>query len=108
VPITPCAVDPRPESGAADDSRRTRDLRILFSHRISSRDSRIGSVSALITALLQEGHEVRLIGPGLAATRRVLPGVLSELADIARNLPGYLRLIAACRGYSPDLLYERY
>lgn len=49
-----------------------------------------------------------MIGPGLAATRRVLPGVLSELADIARNLPGYLRLIAACRGYSPDLLYERY
>jgi glycosyltransferase involved in cell wall biosynthesis len=78
-------------------------------------------VEELITAFLQEGHQVLVIGPSfyhhagfggdssvVATLRRLLPGALGELAELAYNIPAYLRLRRACRGFRPDLIYERY
>lgn len=96
-------------------------MRILYSHRIQSRDGQSVHVEELITGFLQEGHEVRVVGPGfyaqagfgggsrlVAALRRLLPGVLAELAELAYNVPAYLRLRRACRDFRPDAIYERY
>src|SRR5664280_1253349 len=96
-------------------------MRILYSHRIQSRDGQSVHVEELITAFLSEGHEVRVVGPSfyqhagfgggsslVATLRRLLPGALGELAELAYNVPAYRRLRQAHREFKPDLIYERY
>ncbi len=96
-------------------------MRILYSHRIQSRDGQGVHVEAIVAALRQAGHEVLVVGPRfydqatfggesrwVALIRRCLPGVLSEIAELAYNLPAYRRLRRACDSFRPDLIYERY
>jgi glycosyltransferase involved in cell wall biosynthesis len=96
-------------------------MRILYSHRIQSRDGQSVHVEELITAFLSEGHEVRVVGPSfyqhagfgggssvVATLRRLLPGALGEVAELAYNIPAYRRLRHAHRDFKPDLIYERY
>jgi glycosyltransferase involved in cell wall biosynthesis len=96
-------------------------LRILYSHRIQSRDGQSVHVEELVAAFRELGHEVVVVGPGfyaeagfgqesrmVAVLRRRLPGALAELAELAYNLPAYRRLRAACAALRPDLIYERY
>ncbi len=96
-------------------------MRILYSHRIQSRDGQSVHVEELIHAFRAAGHEVMVVGPGVyqksefggesslvATIRRFLPGFAQELAELAYNLPATLRLWRACRGFRPDFIYERY
>jgi glycosyltransferase involved in cell wall biosynthesis len=95
-------------------------LRILYSHRIQSRDGQSVHVDELISAFREEGHEVLVVGPGfyeqarfggesgfVDRVRRLLPGAAAELAELAYNVPAYRRLAAACREFRPELIYER-
>lgn len=96
-------------------------MRILYSHRIQSRDGQSVHVEEMVAALRALGHEVTVVGPRFYETsgfggesrlvawlRRLLPGPLAELAELAYNLPAYRRLARAARALQPDLLYERY
>ena len=96
-------------------------MRILYSHRIQSRDGQSVHVEELVAAFRALGHEVVVVGPGfyeqagfggesrvVAALRRLLPGALAELAELAYNVPAYRRLARACRELRPELIYERY
>lgn len=96
-------------------------MRVLYSHRIQSRDGQSVHVEEMVAALRAAGAEVRVVGPGfyeqagfggesrlVARLRRLLPGALAELAELAYNFPAYLRLRRACREFHPDLIYERY
>lgn len=96
-------------------------LRILYSHRIQSRDGQSVHVEELVAAFRALGHEVTVVGPGfyeqsgfgqesraVALLRRLLPGALAELAELAYNLPAYRRLRRAAARQRFDLLYERY
>ena len=96
-------------------------MRIVYSHRIQSRDGQGVHVEAIVAALRDAGHTVLVVGPSfydqaafggesrwVALIRRCLPGALSELAELAYNAPAYWRLRRACRDFKPDLLYERY
>ncbi len=96
-------------------------MRILYSHRIQSRDGQSVHVEELIAALRAEGAEVLVVGPGfyeqsgfggesrlVALARRLLPAALAELAELAYNIPAYRRLRRAARGFRPDVIYERY
>lgn len=96
-------------------------MRILYSHRIQSRDGQGVHLQALVDALRGQGHEVRLVGPAgfetaelggesrlVALLRRVLPPPLAELAELAYSLPAYLRLARAAAEFRPDAVYERY
>jgi glycosyltransferase involved in cell wall biosynthesis len=95
-------------------------MRILYSHRIQSRDGMSVHLEELVAAFRQQGHAVEVVGPGfyaamgfggesrtVALLRRLLPGVAGELAELAYNLPAYCRLRRACRAFRPDLIYER-
>ena len=95
-------------------------MRILYSHRIQSRDGMSVHLEELVAAFRQQGHTVEVVGPGfyaatgfggesrtVARLRRLLPGVAGELAELAYNLPAYRRLRRACRSFRPDLIYER-
>lgn len=96
-------------------------MRILYSHRIQSRDGQSVHVEELIAALRAAGAEVMVIGPGfyeqsgfggesrlVALARRFLPGALAEIAELAYNIPAFRRLRSAQREFRPDLIYERY
>ena len=95
-------------------------MRILYSHRIQSHDGQGVHIEALIAALRAAGHEVCVVGPPaydavalggesptLARIRRLLPGVLRELAEMAYGLVSTVRLARAARTFRPDIVYER-
>ncbi|MGE0224410.1 MAG: glycosyltransferase family 4 protein [Acetobacteraceae bacterium] len=96
-------------------------MRILYSHRIQSRDGQSVHVEELVQAFRAAGHEVRVVAPGfydqssfggespvVALLRRWLPGMAGELAEIAYNVPTYLRLRREWKAFRPDFVYERY
>lgn len=95
-------------------------MRILYSHRIRSRDGQSVHLDAMVAALRAAGHEVLVVGPAdfaaarmgessraVDALRRHLPGWIGELAEIAYAVPASLRLLAAARRFRPDVIYER-
>lgn len=95
-------------------------MRILYSHRIQSRDGQSVHVEELVSAFRGLGHEVQVVGPGfydqaafgdessaVARLRKLLPGAAGEVAELAYNIPAYRRLAAACARFKPDLIYER-
>ncbi len=96
-------------------------MRILYSHRIGSRDGQSVHIEELVAALRQIGHEVLVVGPGfyenadfggdsnlVVLFRQHLPKALGELAEFAYNALGYRRLRRAFESFKPDLIYERY
>ncbi|MGH7078425.1 MAG: glycosyltransferase family 4 protein, partial [Acetobacteraceae bacterium] len=96
-------------------------MRILYSHRIQSRDGQSVHLDELVGALRDAGHEVRIVGPkfyagaGLGAEsrltaflRRLLPGMLAELAELGYNLVAWQSLERAAAEFRPDVIYERY
>jgi glycosyltransferase involved in cell wall biosynthesis len=113
---------PRPWRGRADRNGAGQGIvRILYTHRIQSRDGQSVHVEELIAAFRQLGLEVEVVGPGfyaasgfggesrvVALLRRLLPGAIGELAELAYNLTAWCRLRRVCRAFRPDLIYERY
>ncbi len=96
-------------------------MRILYSHRIQSRDGQSVHLEELVAAFRRAGHEVLVVGPTtygkgsfggedrlVRLIRSWLPNAIGELAEIAYNLPAYLRLTRAFRSFRPDMIYERY
>lgn len=96
-------------------------MRILYSHRIQSRDGQGVHLDSLVAALRAEGHEVLLVGPSaydqagfggesrtVAMIRRLLPGFATELLELAYTVPATLRLGRAAAAFRPDVIYERY
>jgi glycosyltransferase involved in cell wall biosynthesis len=95
-------------------------MKILYSHRIQSRDGQGLHLEEMVASLRALGHDVLVVGPsaygvgglggdsrGIALARRFLPGWATELAELAYNLPAYLRLLRAVRTFRPDAIYER-
>lgn len=96
-------------------------LRILYHHRLASKDGQLVHVEELVRALERRGHQVRVLAPPLYEDRpfgaeggivdrlkRLLPAALYELLELGYGLAAGLRLALAARRYRPDLLYERY
>jgi len=96
-------------------------MRILYSHRIGSRDGQSIHVEELVAAFRSLGHEVLVVGPGFYEQARFggesrlvpwirarLPGAVGEVAELLYNIPTWWRLRAAFRRFHPDLIYERY
>ena len=96
-------------------------MRILYSHRVQSRDGQSVHIEELVAAFRREGHEVLVVGPGLynratfggesglvPLVRRFLPDWSAELAEILYSVVAYRRLQRAYRRFSPDIIYERY
>ena len=96
-------------------------MRILYSHRIQSRDGQSVHMEELIAAFRALGHQVMVVGPGfyeaaefgggsglVSTIRSRLPRWIGELGEIAYNVPALWRLRRAHRQFRPDLIYERY
>jgi glycosyltransferase involved in cell wall biosynthesis len=104
----------------AEAPRQAR-LKILFHHRIASRDGQAVHMQELIAALRAEGHEVVLVGPEatsrqafggeialVARLKTLLPRALYELLEMAYSVHAAPHLFRAYRRERPDAVYERY
>ncbi|MDA8052242.1 MAG: glycosyltransferase family 4 protein [Rhodospirillales bacterium] len=96
-------------------------MRILYSHRIQSRDGQSVHLEEMVAAFRSMGHEVLVVGPSayargrlgaesrtVALARRLLPGAVAEFAELSYNLSAWRRLARAAAAFRPDLIYERY
>ena len=97
-------------------------MKILFHHRIASRDGQAVHMDEMIDALRALGHEVTLVGParggqesefgadaGLIATlKRLLPRAVYEILEAIYSVPAFFRLYQSYRAHRPDVVYERY
>lgn len=103
-------------------------MKILYHHRTASKDGQAVHIDEMIHALREQGHEVRVVAPGLDADpatsgakgemgaetswvnglRARLPKAVYELLELGYSLVAYRRLARAAREFRPDVVYERY
>ena len=97
-------------------------MRILYHHRIASKDGQLTHIEEMVDALRALGHVVEMVGPHVHTTdtgqggsagwvgrlKKTLPGALYELAEASYSLVAYRRLRAAIQRFRPDVIYERY
>jgi glycosyltransferase involved in cell wall biosynthesis len=96
-------------------------MRILYHHRIRSKDGQFVHLEEMIHALSALGHEIEIVGPRhiederfgadagyVASLKRWLPGAAYEALELGYALADYRRLSAALRAFRPDVIYERY
>lgn len=97
-------------------------MRILYHHRVASRDGQFTHIEEMVRALRALGHQVEVVGPDVHQSdsgqggspgwvgwlKRCLPGALYELAEAGYSLVAYRRLMRSMRRFKPDVVYERY
>jgi glycosyltransferase involved in cell wall biosynthesis len=96
-------------------------LKILYHHRIASKDGQYVHVEELVRALERLGHEIVMAAPAavergrlgytarpIAHLKRWVPRGIYELMEYLYSVVDFRRLSAAARRHSPDCLYERY
>lgn len=97
-------------------------MRILYHHRIASKDGQITHIEEMVHALQALGHVVEVVGPDVhnkdsgqggsagwvGRLKATLPGWLYELAEAGYSLVAYRRLRRAISRFAPDVVYERY
>ncbi|MGN8158602.1 glycosyltransferase family 4 protein [Salinisphaera sp. RV14] len=96
-------------------------MKILYHHRIGSKDGQYVHIEEMVEALRAAGHEVRLVGPegfdqrefggesGLVSKLKArIPGAIYELMELGYNAVDYARLARAIDAFRPDVIYERY
>ncbi len=96
-------------------------LRILFHHRIGSRDGQAVHFAQMVNAFRTIGCDVNIVGPpvldrlnsgdthGLVRVlKRYMPRVAYEWLEIIHNIPDFIVLLIVWRKYRPDFVYERF
>ncbi|MDB5368323.1 MAG: glycosyltransferase WbuB [Rhodospirillales bacterium] len=101
-------------------------MRILYSHRVQSKDGQSVHIEELIGALRRQGHAVDVVGPAfyeqagfgggdrsLVATLKArLPAAAYEVAELGYNTLSIAAILRAGRRQGakspPDAIYERY
>jgi glycosyltransferase involved in cell wall biosynthesis len=96
-------------------------MRILYHHRIASKDGQAVHVEEIIHALRAAGHEVLLVGPQwmeeksfgfeggiVSKLKKMIPRALYELLEYGYNIVAIMRLLRAVRRFKPEVIYERY
>jgi len=96
-------------------------MKILYHHRIASKDGQYVHVEEMINALSNLGHSVFVVSPQIsdekefgsdggmvAKLKKKLPGFIYELLEFGYSFYAYFKLCNAVRKFSPDVIYERY
>ena len=96
-------------------------MKILYHHRIRSKDGQYVHIEELTNALKELGHEIIMVGPSavqkeefgaeagmVAVLKKYLPKFVYELLELAYAVKDYAGLVRAVRKHRPDCLYERY
>lgn len=96
-------------------------MKILFHHRIASKDGQYVHIEELTQALRRLGHDTIIVGPAsvgdgdfgsessaVALLKRFVPAFIYEVLELGYSLIAYRRLDKAVRRHRPDSIYERY
>lgn len=96
-------------------------MKILYHHRIASKDGQYVHVEELTNAFIQSGHELLFVCPdfadkadfggegGIATKLKAkLPKSIYEILELGYSLLIAVKLIAAILKFKPDFIYERY
>jgi glycosyltransferase involved in cell wall biosynthesis len=96
-------------------------MKILYHHRIRSKDGQFVHLEEMIHALRSMGHQVEVAGPRhveeerfgadagyVAALKKWLPGSAYEALELGYAAADYRRLASAIGRFQPDVIYERY
>lgn len=96
-------------------------MKILYHHRIASKDGQFVHIEELTHALKKRGHDIIMVGPAvvdkdafggeggmIAWLKKRMPGFVYELLEFAYAGVAYFKLRRAVREHRPDCLYERY
>lgn len=96
-------------------------MKLLYHHRIGSKDGQYVHIEELVGALRRLGHEVVVVGPPatdrkdfggedsfVSALKRYLPRFVYELLELGYSILDYRRVARAIRASRPDAIYERY
>ncbi|WP_375750132.1 glycosyltransferase family 4 protein [Vibrio sp. HN007] len=96
-------------------------MKILYHHRIASKDGQYVHIEEIIKALELLGHEIVLVAPKVAENadfgsdggwvsklRASLPRFMSELLEFVYSFHVFIKLCKAIIKHRPDAIYERY
>lgn len=96
-------------------------IKILYHHRIASKDGQYVHITEIINALKVLGHEIILVEPNsinqkefgksassVQSIRDILPGFIHEVLEFGYTFYDFLKLRKAIKENEPDFIYERY
>jgi glycosyltransferase involved in cell wall biosynthesis len=96
-------------------------MKILYHHRIASKDGQFVHVEELTNAFIEQGHELRFVAPSLnensdfghdggfvTKLKKLLPRSLYELLELSYSLWIFIKLVIAIKQFKPEFIYERY
>ncbi len=96
-------------------------MKILYHHRIASKDGQYVHIEELITALKELGHDIIMAEPAaiehkgfgsssgsVQLIRTLLPGFLHEFIEFAYALFDFAKIVPLIVKHKPDVIYERY
>ena len=96
-------------------------MKILYHHRIASKDGQYVHISEIVRALENEGHIVTVVVPETTESsefghdggfvtklKEKLPLFVYELMEFGYNAIVAIKLFRAIKSFNPDIIYERY
>jgi glycosyltransferase involved in cell wall biosynthesis len=96
-------------------------MKILYHHRIRSKDGQFVHLEEMVNALRVVGHKVTVCGPNHVQTqsfgsdagivdwmKRRLPRAMYESLEFAYAIPDFVRIARSMISDSPDIIYERF
>lgn len=96
-------------------------MKILYHHRIASKDGQYVHIEELIKSLRLLGHEIIVVEPAqltkksfgkssgtVQSLRTFLPGFVHEFIEFCYSFFDFFQIAQAIIKYKPDCIYERY
>ena len=96
-------------------------MKILYHHRIASKDGQYVHVEELTNALDELGHELHFVAPQVnenadfggdggfvSKLKKALPKALYEILELSYSAWVFIKLVVAILKFKPEVIYERY
>jgi glycosyltransferase involved in cell wall biosynthesis len=96
-------------------------MKILYHHRIASKDGQFVHVEELTNAFIEQGQELKFVAPSLnensdfghdggfvTKLKKLLPRALYELLELSYSIWIFIKLVKAIKQFKPEFIYERY
>jgi glycosyltransferase involved in cell wall biosynthesis len=95
-------------------------VKILYHHRIASKDGQFVHIEEITKQLIKQGHEIIMVAPEVAQSsdfgsdggwvsklRSKLPAFVAELLEFIYCFYDFFKLVKAIVKHKPDCIYER-
>lgn len=96
-------------------------MKILYHHRIASKDGQFVHVEELTNAFIEQGHQLHFVAPKIneqsdfghdggivTKLKQRLPKAIYELLEFCYCFWIFIKLTVAITRFKPDFIYERY